>query len=286
MLLRLFAIATLPIFLAQCGPVDVLNAVTPEKSIRAVETYAYADGPRQSLDLYTPKQPAPGAPIIVFIYGGGWNSGAKEDYKFAAEAFTSAGYTVAVPDYRLYPDVTYPAFVEDAARAAAWTARRFPDAPLILIGHSAGAHIALMLAMETDFLGAEGVERCQIIAAAVGMSGPYGAIPAKREPYITIFPGRLSGDDAPIGNVSANVPPLLLLTGLQDTTVLPANTIVLTDDLKEAGADVSMITYTDLNHADTVKLLADFFDEQGTVRADVLAFLDGKTGTPGPFCSD
>lgn len=283
-IVRLWLIACTYLLLAQCGPVDVLNAVTPDKSIASVETIAFASGPRQSLDLYTPKTPKDGAPIIVFIYGGSWDTGAKEDYKFAAEAFTSAGYSVAVPDYRLYPDVVYPAFIEDVAMAASWTAQRFPGRPLALIGHSAGAHSALMLALETPFLQNQGVERCQTIAAAVGLSGPYGALPLKREPFITIFPERMTGQDAPLNNVSAKTPPIFLATGLKDTKVLPANTISLADELEEAGADVTLTPYRDLDHVDTVKLLADFFADESSLRSDVLGFLEQHSSTKAPFC--
>jgi acetyl esterase/lipase len=282
--IRLWLITCACLLTAQCGPVDVLNAVTPDKSIASVETVAYASGPRQSLDLYTPNTPKDGAPIIVFIYGGSWDTGAKEDYKFAAEAFTSAGYSVAVPDYRLYPDVVYPAFIEDVAMATAWTAQRFPGRSIALVGHSAGAHSALMLALETPFLKNQGVERCQTIAAAVGLSGPYGALPLKREPFITIFPERMTGKDAPINTVSANSPPIFLATGLKDTKVLPANTISLADELQEAGADVTLVPYPDLDHADTVKLMADFFADESSLRGDVLGFLDQHGSAKAPFC--
>lgn len=282
--LRLWLLVQACLLLAHCGPVDVLNAVTPDKSIASVETAAYASGQRQTLDLYTPKTPKEGAPIIVFIYGGGWDSGAKDDYKFAAEAFTSAGYTVAVPDYRLYPDVIYPAFVEDAAMAAAWTAKRFPGTPLVLIGHSAGAHTALMLALETDFLASQGIERCQTIAAAAALSGPVGILPLKREPYISIFPERMTGQDAPLNTVSAKTPPILLMTGLKDTTVLPGNSISMAKALKEAGSPATLRTYADLSHTDTVKLLADFFTDESSLRGDVLGFLIDHSSAKAPFC--
>ena len=56
-------------------------------------------------------------PVVVFFYGGGWNSGSKDGYLFAARPFVEAGYIVAIPDYRVYPEVRFPSFVEDAAAA-------------------------------------------------------------------------------------------------------------------------------------------------------------------------
>lgn len=284
MLNRLLLIAAL--CLTGCDAADVLNAVTPKQSIGSIETFAYTQGPRGSLDLYTPTTPKPGAPVIVFFYGGGWDSGDKGMYLFAAEAFTAAGYTVAVPDYRIYPTVIYPAFVEDAAKAAAWTAKHFPETPLVLMGHSAGAHSALMLALDTDFLKNQGVERCQTIAAAIGLAGPYGAVKVSKEPHITIFPDRLAGDDAPLAHVSKAAPPTLLMTGLKDETVYPKNTIALAKALAAAGATTQLITYPDLDHVDMIKLLSHWFEEDGPVKADVLRFLDGRVGADGPFCGE
>ncbi|MEM6832829.1 MAG: alpha/beta hydrolase [Pseudomonadota bacterium] len=279
-LVALLALLLLP----SCSAVDAVNALTPTESIESIQTAAYADGPRHSLDIYTPKDPKPDAPILVFIYGGGWDSGEKGDYLFAAEAFTSAGYTVVVPDYRLYPEVIYPSFVQDAALAVAWTAEHFDGRALVLMGHSAGAHIALHLALETEFLADAGVDRCSTIAGAAGLSGPYGAVEVTTEPHLSIFPERLQGDDAPLTHVSKAVPPVYLATGLRDERVYPKNTLELAAALEGIGADVTLNTYPELDHVDTAKLLSHFFDDNGPVRSDLLAFLDKRRGADGPFC--
>lgn len=282
---RLLSMIALMVLLPQCSPTDVLNAITPTQSIKAVETTAYGPQKRQMLDLYTPTTPKPDTPVIVFFYGGSWDSGEKGDYKFVAEAFTSAGYTVAVPDYRVYPNVIFPAFVEDAALAVALVHQRFPNRAIAIIGHSAGGHIALMLALETRYLGTVGVERCDMVNAAIALSAPVGIVPLKREPYISIFPNRMTGKDAPLNNVSANVPPILMVTGLNDTTVLPANAITMTDALKNAGADVSLFTYADLDHVDTVKFLASFFADHSPLKGDIFAFLTKNGRQSAPFCN-
>lgn len=282
MLNRLLLIAAL--CLTGCDAADFLNAVTSETSIQSIDSFAYGDGPRATLDLYTPASPRPGAPIVVFIHGGAWDSGDKDMYLFVAEAFTSAGYTIAAPNYRLYPDVIYPAFVEDAAKAVAWVAKRYPGTPLIIAGHSAGAHSALMLALETGFLEKQGIDRCQRIAAAIGLAGPYGAVAVTREPHISIFPERLQGDDAPLNYVSQAAPPTLLMTGLKDTRVYPKNTIALAKALAAAGASTQLITYPELDHVDMVKLLSHWFEGEAEVKTDLFAFLNAQDAAQGPFC--
>ncbi|MEM7570855.1 MAG: alpha/beta hydrolase, partial [Pseudomonadota bacterium] len=271
--------------LAQCSPTDVLNAVTPTKSIKSIETHSYGPEPRQALDVYAPASPKDGAPVLVFFYGGSWESGEKGDYKFVAEAFTSAGYTAVLPDYRVYPEVIYPTFLEDAASAVAWTTKRFPQRPIALIGHSAGGHIALMLGLDTPFLGQANVARCETIVATAALSAPVGIMPLKREPYISIFPDRMTAKDAPLRNVSAKTAPVLLMTGLKDTSVLPANSEKIAAALTDAGAEVQLTTYPDMKHADTAKYLSHFFDEDASLRADLLTFLEQAAQQSAPYCN-
>ena len=99
---------------------------------------------------------------MIFFYGGSWDSGSKGDYLFVAQALTASGYTVVIPDYRLYPEVRFPAFVEDGAQAVRWTADRVGSGKLFVMGHSAGAHIALLLAANTPYLQAAGVDRMKL----------------------------------------------------------------------------------------------------------------------------
>jgi len=282
---RVFFLIITLFTLTECSPVDIVNALTPTKSIRSIETFQYAAGKRQSLDIYTPKDPKADAPILVFIHGGGWDSGDKSDYKFLAATFTSAGYSIAVPNYRLYPEVIYPDIVEDAARAVSWTRDHFNGRPIILMGHSAGAHSAIMLALETSFLADQGVDRCAAINAAIGLSGPYGIVELTEEPHISIFPDRFTGEDAPLNIATQTVPPILLATGMKDDDVYPQNSIALAQELTGQGASVELITYPDLDHVDTVKLLSYFFEDDGILKQDVLAFLDKREGVQAPFCN-
>ena len=130
--------------------VRLVNAAAVGRDVEIIRDNRFADGRRGLLDVYMPKT-AHDAPLAMFFYGGGWEDGAKADYRFAAMALARRGIVTMVPDYRLYPDVRFPDFVGDGARAVRWARRNAvefgADAKLLfLIGHSAGAYIAAMLA--------------------------------------------------------------------------------------------------------------------------------------------
>lgn len=131
------------------SPVTLLNALAPGGfSVR--RNLAYRPGPRGRMDLYLPRQ-AQGAPLVVFFYGGSWQEGDKAMYRFVGAALAARGCMVAIPDYRLYPQVRFPEFLEDCAAATAFARRLAPAAPLVLMGHSAGAYNAAMLALDAQF---------------------------------------------------------------------------------------------------------------------------------------
>ncbi len=165
---------------AAFNPARVLNLVTPLGGITREIDIAYGTGDRQRLDLYLPKN-AKNAPIVVFMYGGSWQRGDKGTYLFAAAALARRGMVVVVPDYTLYPEAGFPRFLEDAAAATAWTAgwaRRSASSlgssggRLVLMGHSAGAHIAAMLAYDERWLAPHGSIRAVILQASLGLPGP------------------------------------------------------------------------------------------------------------------
>lgn len=105
--------------LAACSPLTLVNAIGQDDGISRVETYAYGDLERQQLDVYFPKKS--NDKLVFFIYGGSWMSGDKAEYRFVARNLTRQGFTVVIADYRLYPEVRFPVFVEDSAQALAWT---------------------------------------------------------------------------------------------------------------------------------------------------------------------
>jgi acetyl esterase/lipase len=267
-----------------CAPVTFLNTITPSSSYKVAKNIAYGSEERQSLDIYEPDQPRANAPIIVFIYGGSWDSGNKGMYKFVAENFASNGYTTVVPDYRLYPEVKYPAFLEDTAAAIAEIDERYPDRSQILIGHSAGAYNVVLTTVDHKYLAAENIDACETIAGTIGLAGPYGDPQLKKEPLITIFPDKHGADDAPINHIDGPKPPLFLAIGDKDETVATQHGVALAERITARGGSVINKIYPDLTHTSIVKVLSRYFDDNSTLKADMLDFIAAQSKAKEDFC--
>ncbi|MEO7155926.1 MAG: alpha/beta hydrolase, partial [Vicinamibacterales bacterium] len=150
--------------LTGCSKFDLLNATVPARNYLRTDDISYGPLARQKLDVYRPKSPPPRADIVIFFYGGDWQAGSKRDYRFVAEALTSRGFVAVMPNYGLYPEVTFPAFVEDAAQVVRWahdnaTTIGGDPAHIYLMGHSAGAHIAALLTLDARYLAGTGLDR-------------------------------------------------------------------------------------------------------------------------------
>jgi len=276
-------VVALGVSLQACQPVQILNRITPGGSFSVAKDISFGPLERQSLDIYEAETPRAEAPVLVFVHGGSWDSGSKDIYKFLAEGFTSEGFDVVVPNYRLYPDAVYPAFLEDNAKAVAFAAAQYPDRRLVLIGHSAGAYNVLSLGLKPAFLSAEGVQSCDTIAGIVGLAAPTGIVPLKEEPLITIFPDRFTGEDAVLNNTATPVPPLLLQHGSEDKTVYPQNSERLAEQVQARGGVAEAKVYDGLNHIDVIKVISRHFDGDAPLKADIIDFIEGLPRT-GPFC--
>ena len=264
----------------------VLNALTPSAGYSVQHDLTYGQDPRQRLDLYVPDGATADAPLLIFFYGGNWQSGAKELYGFAGQAFASRGYVTAIPDYRLYPQVRYPAFIEDAAAAVAWLHAREPGRPIHLVGHSAGAYLAAMLALDPRWLGAHGAMPCALVAAAVGLAGPYDFLPLQDPTLQQIFgPGPASPDSQPIHHVSPDAPPMLLLTGDADRTVWPRNSQALAQRLAADGVPAELRVYEGIGHVGIVAALGAPLRFVAPTLADADAFLRSTGAQPRRICA-
>lgn len=257
--------------LSSCSPASLLNATVPRQGFARDIDIPYGTDPRQKLDLYRPDQP--NGKAVVFLYGGSWDSGSKGDYLFVAQALASAGYAVSIPDYRLYPAVRFPAFVEDGAHAVRWSADRFSADKVFVMGHSAGAHIALLLAANTHYLEAAGIERLEL-RGAIGLAGPYDFLPLKSAKLIDIFGSADNPDIEAITFAKPPLPPILLIHGSADTTVYPRNSINLAAAWRAAGAAVELKLYTDVGHVDVVAAMSGLLSGRAPTRTDVLTWLD------------
>lgn len=269
-------------FLSACSPLGALNALdtlTPGGSARKrVDGATYGPHPRQKLDLYAPVHANGPAPVLVFFYGGGWSWGRRQDYRFAAEAFASRGFVVAVPDYRLVPEVRFPGFVQDGAAALRWVhdqagAYGGDTERITLAGHSAGAYIAAMLAIDPQWLTAVELPSGAVRAWA-GLAGPYDFypfdVPASQNAFGT-YPDPAATQ--PINFVHPGAPATFLGAGEDDGTVRPRNSIGLAKALQQTGDTVELKLYPGLDHADIVVALSKPFRGKAPVLADASEFL-------------
>lgn len=268
------------VMLAGCSAAAPLNALatTGPWTVRSEQ---YADGARHGVDVYTPSG-ASRRPVIVFFYGGNWDSGDKANYRFVAASLAKRGYVVAVPDYRVYPEARFDGFMRDGAQAVAWTKRnisRFGGDPsrVFVMGHSAGAHIAAMLAFDDQWLRAAGLSPRRDIAGLIGVAGPYDFLPLRSSRLKEIF----SGDNPrtqPINFVGSNEPPALLLHGSGDTTVEPGNTTRLAAKLRANGNDATAIVYPNVGHVEIVGAFAPLLKGVAPVVDDVDRFIRNHSG--------
>ncbi|WP_426958848.1 alpha/beta hydrolase [Muricoccus radiodurans] len=241
------AALALPALLGACSPQDLANALTPRGTTAVQEGISYGPGERGRYDLYTPQGAMPDTPLIVFFYGGGWRSGDRGEYGFVARPLAALGALVAVPDYRLFPAVRWPAFVEDGAAALrAVAAGPGAGRPVIVMGHSAGAFIALALALDPRWLGRPGRDA---LAGGIGLAGPYDFGPEDDPDGIfAAAPGKRARAAPAEESELLGVPPLLLLHGTDDTTVRPEQTRRLATRARAQGVPVQERLYPGVGH--------------------------------------
>ncbi len=261
--------------LAACAPVTILNGITPSSTFDRTKNVSFGEGARDKLDIYRAETPKAGSPVLLFVHGGSWDSGSKDIYKFLAEGFTKSGYDIVVPNYRLYPDASFPNFLEDNAKAVAYTAKTFPDRKIVLLGHSAGAYNVLMLALRDEYLSGAGVDRCATISGVVGLAAPTGIVPLKSERLVEIFPDRFTADDAVLNNVTGPAPAIFLGHGESDTTVYPQNSTALAEKITARGGSAQVEIYPGQSHTDVVKVLSRHFDGGIALKSDIETFIDG-----------
>ena len=272
------------VVLGGCTRVELLNATIPTSNYSVVKDIPYGEGDRQKLDVYVPYQLAPGHPVIVFYYGGSWQGGSKDDYLFVGQAFASKGYITVVADYRVYPEVYFPTFMDDVAAAFVWTHKYIATYGgntnnLFVAGHSAGAYNAMMLTVNDRYLQARGGEE-KWIKGVVGIAGPYDFLPLTDPKLIEIFSKQDLSLTQPITYVHPGLPPILLLMGDEDEDVLSHNSIHLARRLREKNDPVKLITYPGVAHIGIALALADGFRNKAPVLTDIAAFIDAQTKVP------
>lgn len=247
-------------FLIGCAavkPTAALNLLTPSGGYK-VQQLSYGNHRRQSMDIYIPSTASPKIPV-VFVYGGAWRSGDKKDYRFVAQALTSLGHPVIIPNYRLFPEVQFPTFIDDVADAIRFldsqnnSALGQPFNEYILMGHSAGAHSAALLAADTRYLAQRGVRAT--LKGLIGIAGPYD-LPMNDPEVSPVFGTSTTEQTNVVSNAGRSMPPTLLLHGLADTRVKPFHTERFRDKLLGNGSSVTTRLYPKVDHSKIIGSLA------------------------------
>ncbi len=246
---------------------------------------AYGAGPRRRLDVYLPQAAAqspphvPGRPIVVFWYGGSFDHGRKTNYRFVGAALAEAGFVAVLPDYRLYPEVKFPAFVEDGAAALAWVAGHAAELGgdprrIYVAGHSAGAHIAAMLAYDRAQLERVGLPP-DTVRGFIGLSGPYALTPNDAKLHAIFAAPYTPADWRPAERVRPGAPPALLLHGAADDVVEVGHARKLAAALEAVGTKVTLEIYPGRGHTDTAASFAAPYRPKLPVIDAIRRFING-----------
>ena len=232
-----------------------------------------------SLDIYRPQGSATRpAPVVLFFYGGGWQRGQREQYRFVGRRLAQQGVLAIVADYRTFPRAGFPAFVDDAALAVAWTrdhAGRYGGDPqrLFLAGHSAGAQIAALLGTDPRYLTRHGM-RPDDLAGVIGLAGPYDFVINGQ--YTKVFGPPAQWPQAQTINfVDGDEPPFLLIHGDGDRVVESRDSVELDAKLRAAGGEARLLILPGGGHSAP---LAGLYDpnRSPTVLPAIVAFLGGQ----------
>jgi len=272
---RSVILSMLSLVLSGCGAASfaVANLPVHFSAVKIERDVAYGPEEWQKLDIYSPAADIDEeTPVIVFFYGGRWTVGHKEQYSFVGHRLAQSGYKVVIPDYAKYPDVKFPTFVEDGARAVSWTSENM-EGNLFVSGHSSGAHIGALITVDPGYLAAYNKDR-SIISAFAGMAGPYDFIP-EQDDLKDIFgpPERYKLMQVP-NFVDGRQPPLFLLQGKDDTTVIQRNLNRLRDRVEKTGGVVETKLYPGIDHVKIIGTFSWVWHDKAPVSADIIDFFE------------
>jgi acetyl esterase/lipase len=278
------ALAQVTIF----SPFNIADAM--DQGVKKTADIRYREGNRGKLDIYTPEKSDGLAPVVMFIYGGAWAAGDKFEYEFVGRALAANGYVAVIADYRLFPEVRYPDFLEDCAAAAHWIeenivnyggdTRRF-----FLAGHSAGAYNAVMLGLDASFFRDQGVS--MPIRAVAAISGPFNFYPFEYDQVRVIFGDAPNPEGTqPINLVAAGDPPIFLGSGTTDPIVRVENSRALAEKLRAQGVWVTEKYYEGFGHLEPIVSMGAMMRFRMPILQDMLNFFQTfgafPSGTPRP----
>ena len=271
-------------FLSHTGPkqLDMADSLFPGEgnAKTLLKDHVFDEDHDLSLNIWVPVEASDKPlPVLVFIYGGGWRAGSKDEYAFLARAFANRGYVVVLPDYRLFPDARFPEFLEDGANAVSWVRDNIDKfggdrERIFLSGQSAGAYNAVMLALDRQWLGREG-KTPDFIKGVAALAGPYDFYPFSSETSKQSFGDYPKPElTQPINFVRADAPPFWLSTGIDDEQVEPRNSRALRDLIQEVGGKAEYQEYPGMDHVEIIMAIAKPFRSKGPVLEDMIAFFE------------
>ena len=263
--------------IAGCSPLRMAEMLVPDDHLVLTDNLAYGEQPRQSLDVYRPRHSRRPAPTIVFLYGGRWQNGSKRDYRLLGNTLTRRGFAVVIPDYRLSPDVQFPAWVEDGARAVRWTRDNIhvyggDTTQIFVVGHSAGAHTATLLALDERYLRNAGVS-AGTVRGFVSLAGPVDTVWTDPDVQALMGPPEGWPTTYPETHVDGTEPPVLFLHGADDETVSSENSVRLAAYIRERGGCARATVYPGVGHIAIVVALVAPWLRIAPVLRDVEAFV-------------
>lgn len=262
---------------------DVDSWFTSGKAQMVAGPVHYGDHPQQVLYAWKPASAGDGKPrpVLVFIHGGGWTDGNPKDYGFVARNFAAEGFVTVNLGYRLGEDGKFPNMLEDSAAGLRWVHDHIAEYGgnpnrIYLMGHSAGAYNAAMLALDRQWLGREGLGD-DTLKGVIGLAGPYDFLPLDGPSVELAFGDAPDLEKTqPVNFARSDAPPMLLATGSVDQTVRPGNSTALAARLRDKGVDIEPVVFDGMDHVGIILTMARPFDRDPRAKRAVLTFLQAR----------
>ncbi|MBN2647952.1 MAG: alpha/beta hydrolase [Thiotrichales bacterium] len=273
-----------PWWLTGCSGVQILNNLAPQSEVEVVRDLVFDAEKNLTLDLYRPNGQAPaqstqGWPVVVFYWGGRWQEGDKAMYQFVGRQLASRGILTVIPNYRLWPQVGYQGFLQDSAQALAWTQQQITAyggsaEKIVLMGHSAGAYNAMMLALDTPFAD----QPQHKLAGAIGLSGPYDFLPFTESDLQQMFaPAEDYEQTQPIYWANGKNAPVLLIHSQNDEVVYPKNSIHLQRQIQRHGGEAELVLIPELSHPMMIGAVSNLLTWKAPILSHIEQFVQQKT---------
>ncbi len=239
----------------------LLNSWPDGVTVKQDVFYTEHRDPLRSLDIYAPKD-CNSCPVIVFIHGGAWKTGDKSNHRIKGLFFAERGFVFVSINYRTFPDTPFPLFVEDASDALAWIYRNIDryggdGSRIVLMGHSAGAHIAALVSYEREFLLKRGLPR-KILKGLILLDGAAYDLIELRDSFPLLFDGFIRPvfgeaeqqlrEASPIYHIEKGYnPPTLIVHTRRPASTSQARR--LSERLKDAESKVELYCACNMTHS-------------------------------------